>query len=439
MDVSRFFSDPSEADGGLSVLARGVLGSQILRIAGEVRALKAKGIPVCNLTVGDFDPAFFPIPVELLEGTRIALAEGQTNYPPSDGVPALKEAIVRYYERELSLSYPVDSVLVASGARPLIYGAFRTLVDPGDTVVYPVPSWNNDNYCHLVGARAVEIPVHDESNFFPTVAQLEAPLRDARLLVLNSPLNPTGTVIAKEPLAEIARLVVAENRRRRPLGERPLYLLWDQVYWTLTFGSAAHHTPVGLVPEVAPFTLLLDAVSKSFCATGLRVGWGVMPPALKRRMNDILGHVGCWAPKPEQVATARLLNAPEETREFHARTIAGLRRRLDALHDGLHAMRAEGLPVDAIAPQGAIYLSTRVDLIGRTVEGRRIGTNEEIRRLLLDEAGIAVVPFQAFGLREETGWFRISVGAVSEEDIEAALPRLRALVSRATAGLPVSR
>lgn len=439
MDVSPFFSDPSEADGGLSVLARGVLGSQILKIAGEVRALKAKGIPVCNLTVGDFDPAFFPIPVELLEGTRIALAEGQTNYPPSDGVPALKEAIVRYYERELSLSYPVDSVLVASGARPLIYGAFRTLVDAGDTVVYPVPSWNNDNYCHLVGARAVEIPVHAESNFFPTVAQLEGPLREARLLVLNSPLNPTGTVISKERLAEIARLVVDENRRRRSEGERPLYLLWDQVYWTLTFGSAAHHTPVGLVPEVAPFTVLLDAVSKSFCATGLRVGWGVMPPALKRRMNDILGHVGCWAPKPEQVATARLLNAPEETREFHARTIAGLRRRLDALHDGLHAMRAEGLPLDAIAPQGAIYLSTRVDLIGRAIDGRRIGTNEEIRRLLLDEAGIAVVPFQAFGLREETGWFRISVGAVSEEDIEAALPRLRALVSRATAGVPVSR
>lgn len=430
MDVSRFFSDSPGADAGLSSLARSVVGSQILRIAADVRALKARGVPVCNLTVGDFDPAFFPIPVELLEGTRIALAEGQTNYPPSDGVLLLREAIVRAYERELGLTYPVESVLVASGARPLIYGTYAAVVDPGDSVVYSVPSWNNDAYAGLFGARAVELPVHAGTNFFPTVEQLAEPLRTARLLVVNSPLNPTGTVIERERLEGIARLVVDENARRRREGSRPLYLLYDHVYWKLTFGEAVHHTPVALVPEVAEHTVLLDAVSKSFCGTGLRVGWGVMPPALRQRMADLLGHVGAWAPKPEQVATARLLDSPEEVRAFHDRTIAALRRRLDALHAGLHAMRGDGLPVDAIAPQGAIYLSAHVDLLGRSHRGVRLRTAEEVRRLLLDEAGIAVVPFRAFGLKEETGWFRISVGAVSEEDIEAAIPRLRALVER---------
>jgi len=117
------------------------------------------------------------------------------------------------------------------------------------------------------------MPVHEATNFFPTPAQLASHLHVARALVVNSPLNPTGTVIAAGALAEIAALVVEENRRRDAAGRRPLFLVFDQVYWMLTFHGAAHVTPVGLVPGVAPYTILLDAISKSFCATGLRVGW----------------------------------------------------------------------------------------------------------------------------------------------------------------------
>src|SRR3984957_20307076 len=138
MDIAALFPPVDEADAGLSALARGVIGSEILRIAGEIRALKAKGAAICNLTVGDFDPELFPIPAELLEGTRAALAGGHTNYPPSDGVLALREAVVRFYARELGLTYPVESVLIAGGARPLLYGAYRVLLDPGDVALYPV-------------------------------------------------------------------------------------------------------------------------------------------------------------------------------------------------------------------------------------------------------------------------------------------------------------
>ncbi len=416
-------------DAGLSSLARGVIGSEILKIAAEIRAMKAKGADVCNLTVGDFDPRYFPVPVELVDGTRAALAEGHTNYPPSDGVPALREALVRYYERELGLRYPVESVLIASGARPLLYATYRTLIDPGDAAVYPVPSWNNNHYAYLSGARRVEIPVRAESNFFPTVDQIRPHIGEARTVFLNSPLNPTGTVIDRAELGRIAALVVEENRRRQREGGRPVFLIFDQVYWALTFGDAAHVTPVSLVPEVAPYTILLDALSKSFCATGLRVGWGFMPPAVRRRMADILGHVGAWAPKPEQVATAALLDRPEVIRGFQEPMKRKVKQRLDALHDGFMAMKRDGLPVDAIAPQGAIYLSARFNLLGKAVRGREVRSNEDIRRLLLEAAGLAIVPFQAFGLKEETGWFRLSVGAVSVEEIEAAFPRLRALLS----------
>ncbi|APR84621.1 Aspartate aminotransferase [Minicystis rosea] len=428
MDIGPLFPPIDEADRGLSSLARGVVGSEILRIAAEIRALKAKGAAICNLTVGDFDPAYFPIPSELLEGTRVALAEGHTNYPPSDGVLALREAVTRLYARELGLNYPVDSVLIAGGARPLLYGAYQTLLDPGDVALYPVPSWNNNHYTYLARGRAVELPVSREANFFPTAAQIEPHLAEARLLTINSPLNPTGTVIDRDELRRISELVVQENKRRQRTGERPLWFVYDQVYWTLTFGETKHVTPIELVPEVAPYTLLLDALSKSMCATGMRVGWGLMPPAVRRRMADVLGHVGAWAPKAEQVAAATLLDAPEKRIAFQTSMKARVKERLDALHNGFSAMEREGYPVEAIAPQGAIYLSARFNLFGRTIKGRTINTNDDIRKLLLECAGLALVPFQAFGLRGETGWFRLSVGAVSMDDIRAAFPRLRDLM-----------
>lgn len=240
--------------------------------------MKAKGAAVCNLTVGDFDSACFPIPGELMEGTRLALADGHTNYPPSDGVLPLREAVTAFYKRELGLEYPVESVLITGGARPLLYGAYRTLVDPGESVIYTVPSWNNNHYAYLSGAKAVEIPVTAEANFFPTLAQLEPHLGTARMLVLNSPLNPTGTAISREALKAITEAVVAENKRRRAEGIRMFFFVFDQVYWTLTFGQTEHVTPVQLVPESAPFVIFIDALSKAFCATGMRVGWGVMPP-----------------------------------------------------------------------------------------------------------------------------------------------------------------
>jgi aspartate aminotransferase len=356
---------------------------------------------------------------------RAALAAGHTNYPPSDGVLPLREAVAGFYARELGLRYPVESVLVTGGARPLLYGSYRTVLDPGDVAVYPVPSWNNNHYAYLCGAKAVELPVAAGANFFPTPEQLRPHLYTARLLLINSPLNPTGTVIDPEVLGRICELVVEENRRRERAGadaRKALWVCYDQVYWQLTFGNARHATPPEVCADVAPYTIMLDAASKSFAATGLRVGWAVMPPAARQRMADILGHVGAWAPKAEQVAVAALLDDAATIRAYHAEMKARVRDRLDRLAAGFEAMRRDGYPVEVIAPQGAIYLSVRVAIPGQT--------NEATRKLLLDRAGFAVVPFQAFGLKEDSGWFRISVGAVSTAEIDAALPRVRAALPK---------
>jgi aspartate aminotransferase len=205
-------------------------------------------------------------------------------------------------------------------------------------------------------------------------------------------------------------------------------MIYDQVYSALVFGDVQHHTPATLVPEAAPWVILLDGVSKCFAATGLRVGWVLAAPALTKRMKDLVGHMGAWAPRPEQVALARFLDDAQAVLEFQRSMNERVRTRLEALHAGFESMRRDGYPVECISPQGAIYLSLRLRLNGRRVHGQQLDTNEEIRKLLLDRAGLAVVPFQAFGLPDETGWFRLSVGAVSLDEIDSVFPRLRELL-----------
>jgi len=418
-----------DPDHRVSTMAAGLVGSEILRIASEIRALVASGRQVCNLTVGDFDPRQFPIPARLVQGIQAALEHGETN--PSNGMPELRQAVARFYERELGLRYPVESILIVGGARPFIYCVYRTLCNPGDRVVYPVPSWNNNHYVHMTGAVGVPVVCRAEERFLPTRADLIGALPGARLLCLNSPLNPSGTAFTREGLLGICEAVLEENERRGRRGERPLFVMYDHIYWMLRFGGIPHFTPPELLPEMARYTLFVDGISKGFAATGLRLGWGVGPVDVMSRISAVLGHIGAWAPRAEQVATVALLDDPEGIRRYEEAFQAGLWQRLDLLHRGLQGMKERGLPVDSIPPMGAIYLTARIRPFGRRAAGpdgggRELRTNDDVRRWLLEAAGIGVVPFQAFGSTEDEGWFRLSVGAVSVAEVEAALPRLEA-------------
>ncbi|HEX8905598.1 MAG TPA: aminotransferase class I/II-fold pyridoxal phosphate-dependent enzyme, partial [Longimicrobiaceae bacterium] len=265
---------------------------------------------------------------------------------------------------------------------------------------------------------------HVDNAFLPTRALLQDAVRGARLLVLNSPLNPCGTAFTAEQLCEICDLVLEENARRGP-GERPLYLLYDQVYWMLTFGATRHVNPVSLRPAMADYTVFIDGISKSFASTGVRVGWIVGPADLVRRMASLVGHVGAWAPRAEQLAVAKLLGNRPAIEAYHAKMNAEVFDRLEAIYQGLLALRERGYPVEAVMPMGAIYLSARFELHGAaTPSGGTLRTNDDIRHYLLEAAGMAVVPFQAFGLPDESGWFRLSVGAVSRAEIPPMLQRL---------------
>ncbi|MCS6917978.1 MAG: aminotransferase class I/II-fold pyridoxal phosphate-dependent enzyme [Chitinophagales bacterium] len=409
----------------VSQMADTLIGSEIIRLAWEINDLIKKGATIFNFTIGDFDPALFPIPAGLRERIIAALQAGHTNYPPANGIPELRQAISRFLKRMTGISVTSDELLVTSGGRPAIYCIYITLLDSGDRVVFPVPSWNSNHYCHLAGAVAVGIETRAENNFMPTADELRPHLSDATLLALCSPQNPTGTVFSKQGLAAICDLVWEENRRRAGR-KKPLYILYDQMYWSLTYDGTQHYDPVSLCPELRPYTLYADGMSKVFAATGLRVGWAFGPAHIIEKMKSISSHIGAWAPKPEQVAAAGFLDDAVAVNHFLEHFRDQLNRRLKAFYNGLMELRREGFPVNAIPPQAALYLTVDINLKGkRTADGRLLTTTADATDYLLHQCGIALVPFYAFGASPESTWYRLSVGTCKEHETEEALRRLR--------------
>ncbi len=406
-------------------------GSRILAAASEARALKATGVDVCDLTIGDFAPEQFRAPESFLRTLEAEVRAGHNQYPPSDGIPELQQAVLAFYEREMGLVLPKRSVVLCGGARPPIYTVFRSLVSPGDKVAYPIPSWNNDYYTGLCQGISVPLRTLAETNFMPTPEQVREAVADkaVTLFVMNSPLNPCGTAISRNDLLGICQAVLAENEWRKREGMRPVFFLFDQVYWPLVFGSRQHHHPLELVPELAPWVIYIDAISKWMVGTGLRLGWAIVPSYLYDPVRDFLGHMGAWAPRPVQVAAAEFLADPTAFTSFSAGLRVQLEDRLAMVHRHFTAMQLTGAPVDVLSPQGAIYASVRINLLGRMApDGTVLRTNTDIRQYLLHTAQVAMVSFQAFGLWEDTGWFRISVGAVGMDSLAAGLRRLQAAV-----------
>ena len=216
----------------VSSMAANLIPSEIIKLGNEINNLIKSGVSVFNLTIGDFDPSIFPIPKELTAFIIEAYQKGYTNYPAANGVPELRNALSEFIQEKLNLSYSPEEILISGGSRPLIYATYRTIVDEGDTVVYAVPSWNNNHYCHLSGAKKIELEVGKDQNFMPHAKDLEPFLSEAVLLALCSPQNPTGTVFDRNTLKEICLLVLEENKRRKG-NRKPLYILYDQIYWQL--------------------------------------------------------------------------------------------------------------------------------------------------------------------------------------------------------------
>lgn len=409
----------------VSEMAENLIASEIIRLGAEINERIRKGEKIYNYTIGDFNPNVFPIPDELTEEIIKAYKEKQTNYPPANGIIELRKAVSSFLYDNLNLNYAADEILITSGARPAIYAAYTTLVDPGDKIIFPIPSWNNNHYTHLSDGYAVAVETQPENNFMPVAEELRPHVKDATLIALCSPLNPAGTTFTRKALEEICDLVLEENNRRGE-GEKPLYLLFDQIYWVLCYGSTKHYNPVSLRPAMRNYTIYVDGLSKAFAATGIRVGWTFGPQRVIDKMRAILSHVGAWSPKAEQVAASRYLTQKKNITDFLDNFKREVNARLEKFYNGIQALKAAGHPVDAIAPQAALYLTLRFDLKGkRTSSGDVIQTTEDITAYLLSRAGLAIVPFYAFGSSHESTWYRLSVGTCTLNEMDEALDKLK--------------
>lgn len=413
----------------VSLLANALIGSEIIKIGNEVNELKRKGAKIANLTIGDFDPSVFPIPEELKLEIIAAYNDHQTNYPPADGILPLRETVAALLEKRLGLSYGTGDILISAGSRPLIYATFLALVDPGDKVIFPAPSWNNNHYCTLSSAEGIAVNTTVENNFMPTAEQLKPHLKGATLLALCSPLNPTGTMFTAAQLEEICDLVLAENQSRSA-DEKPLYLMYDQIYSMLTFDKA-HVNPVSLRPELKDYVIYIDGISKCLAATGVRVGWGFGPTTVISKMKALLGHMGAWAPKAEQVAVSKYFAVDTQVDAFLDGFKEKIQLSLNAIYDGFQELKNEGFDVDAVIPMGAIYLTLKIDYIGKTTpDGDVLKDSADVNFYLIKEAQCALVPFSAFGNDQQMPWFRASVGGCSLEDIKAMIPRIKVALQK---------
>ena len=409
----------------LSHLAGSLVGSEIVKLGNAINDRIRQGEKIYNFTIGDFDPSIFPIPRQLEDLIVDAYRKHFTSYPAADGIVELREAVSGFLKKWEGLDYAPNEIQIAAGGRPLIYTIFKTIVDKGDKVIYAVPSWNNNHYVHMTEAVHCMIEATPENNFMPTAADIAPHIPGATLLALCTPQNPTGTTFFKNELEKICDLVLEENKQRGP-GAKKLYVMFDQMYWTLTYGEIRHYNPVTLRPEMRDCTIFVDGISKVFCATGVRVGWSFGPAEIMAKMKAILSHLGAWAPMAEQKATAAYLQMDERISEFLQLFKTEIEERLVRIHDGFARLKLEGFKVDAVAPQAAIYLTVKVDLAGSTTNTGQVLTNQsDVTAYLLSEAKLAIVPFYAFGAPKDSPWYRLSVGTCKKEEIDEMLSMLQ--------------
>jgi aspartate aminotransferase len=394
----------------LSHVGNNIVGSEIIKISQHIKQVQ-QNKSVLNLTMGDFDPKVNPIPTTLRDYITDAYFNDLTNYPLSAGEVYLRRSIGNYFHHRRGIFYDENQILVGCGVRPLIYTVFKSIVDEGNTVVYPVPSWNNNHYSFLHNANLEPIECKPENAFFPTIDDIESRIHYTRLVCLCSPQNPTGRIIDKEVLKGICDAIVEENKRRD--NKKPCYLFFDQIYSDLVGDEFTH--PLDVCPKIREYLICADGISKSLCATGVRVGWLMGPKDIIGKMTEVFSHIGAWAAKPEQNAVVWYLHDKEDIGKFIQEKQQQYASISSKIIDLFKQMKEEGYYVDCQNSDGGIYISVYLNYV------YGFPTTEDYINFLIEECGLGIVPFEYFGSKENKGWFRISIGSVDPLYIDNVL------------------
>jgi len=359
----------------------------------RAQALEAQGRHIIHLEIGQPDVPTFP---HIAQAGIRAIEEGHTRYNPPAGIPALRRAIAEDAGRRRGIAVRPEQVVVGPGAKPPLFFVTLALVHPGDEVLYPDPGFPTyPAMIRVAGGVPVPVPLREEEDFSFDLEVFDRLVSDrTRMVILNSPSNPTGGVMPLSALEHIARVA----------RERDLWVLSDEIYARLVYDGRSAPSIAGL-PGMAERTVIVDGFSKTYAMTGWRLGYGIMPEPLAERVELLLTHsVGCTATFT-QYAGLEALTGPQEPVEA---VVAEYRRRRDVLVEGLN--RIPG--VRCRLPQGAFYVFPNVSGLGRPAEWIA----------LLEEAGVAVLPGTAFGANGE-GYLRLCF-ANSMENLHEALARM---------------
>jgi aspartate/methionine/tyrosine aminotransferase len=367
----------------------------------RARALEAKGRSVVHLEIGEPD---FPTPAHIVEAAKQALDEGWTHYGPTQGLPELRETIAAYVSRTRGIKVGAEHVSVVPGGKPIIFFPMLALIEPGDEVIYPNPGFPiYESMINFVGGKPVPMPLEESRGFSFDLELFRSLLTDrTKMVILNSPQNPTGGVIPREDIAALAEM----------LRDRDLIVLSDEIYSRIYYGDEA---PVSIAsfPGMLEKTVILDGFSKTYAMTGWRMGYGVMPAWLVDAVNKLMVNSNSCTASFTQRAGIAALRGPQECVD---QMVAEFRRRRDAICNGLNEVPGFRCAV----PGGAFYAFANVTGTGLP--------SKEVADMLLYDAGVSCLNGGCFGAHGE-GYVRFSY-ANSLENIEDAVRRIKKLAHR---------
>lgn len=360
-------------------------------VLARAKALEAQGRRMIHLQIGEPD---FDTPAHVIEAATRALRNGQTHYCPAPGIPELREAGADYFSRTRAITVEPSRVLVAPGAKPFLFYGILATCDPGDEVIYPSPGFPiYESVIRWAGATPVPLPLAEESGFAFTAQDVADRLTDrTRLIILNSPANPTGGVVPGNVIDELADV----------LADHDCWILSDEVYSEMVY--AGEHHSIAARPGMLDRTILLEGFSKTFAMTGWRLGYAAVPEALVEPLTRLFINCHSCAPPATQLAGVAALTGPWDAVEAMMVEF-GLRRRL--VVDGLNAIPG----ISCIEPAGAFYAFPNITGTGLS--------SRELQDRLLEEAGVAMLAGTAFGSHGE-GYMRVSY-ANSQDNLREAL------------------
>lgn len=369
-------------------------------VLAKAKGLEAQGKDIVHLEIGQPD---FITPANISEAAFKAMKEGHTGYGPSAGLLEFREVIAEHISETRGVEIHPDEVTVTPGAKPIIFFTILALVNEGDEVIYPNPGFPiYESVIDFIDAKAVPLPLREEVNFRFRIEDLETSISDrTKLLIINSPQNPTGGTLAKSDLEAIAELAVKHN----------FYVLTDEVYSRILY-EGVHDSLISL-PGMKERTILLEGHSKTYAMTGWRLGYGIAPTELADKITQLTINSNSCTATFTQFAGIEALKGPQD---FVHDMVTEFRKRRDAIVDGLNAV--EG--VSCIKPLGAFYVFPNVSQLPLSCQ--------DLSDYLLEDAGVAVLPGTAFG-KYGDGYLRLSY-ANSLENIQEALARMDSAISK---------